>query len=108
MAQWNALAAAPEFRQLIRSRRRFVAPATIFFVLFYLGLPILAGFEPALMSRPAFGPLTWAYAYALAQFVMAWALLAIFLWRSREFDLQAARCRKHEAEEVREGEELPV
>jgi uncharacterized membrane protein (DUF485 family) len=100
-AQWDELAAEPEFRALVRARRRFIGPATLFFVAFYLGLPISAGFAPAVMSRPAFGPLTWAYCYAFAQFAMAWGLLALFLWRSRAFDLAAARCRKHEAAEVR-------
>jgi uncharacterized membrane protein (DUF485 family) len=103
--QWDALAAEPEFRSLVRARRWFIVPATIFFIAFYLGLPVSAGFAPAIMSRPAIGPLTWAYCYALAQFVMAWGLLAAYLRRARNFDLQAARCRKHESEEVRENEE---
>jgi uncharacterized membrane protein (DUF485 family) len=104
-AQWDALAAEPEFRSLVRARRWFIVPATIFFIAFYLGLPVSVGFAPAVMSRPAIGPLTWAYCYALAQFVMAWGLLAAYLRRARNFDLQAARCRKHESEEVRETEE---
>lgn len=103
-AQWDALASEPEFRSLVRSRRWFVVPATIFFVAFYLGLPLSAGFAPDVMSRPAIGPMTWAYVYAFAQFAMAWGLLAAYLWRARSFDLQAARCRKHETEELRDEE----
>jgi len=105
-AQWDALSEEPEFRELVQARRRFIAPATVFFIAFYLGLPILAGFAPALMSRPVLGSLTWAYCYALAQFVMAWGLLGAYLWRARAFDIQAARCRKHETEEIRETEEF--
>lgn len=107
-AQWDALAAEPEFKSLVRARRGFIVPATIFFIAFYLGLPVSTGFAPDVMSRPAIGPMTWAYCYALAQFVMAWGLLAAYLWRARAFDLQAARCRKHEAEEIRETEETGV
>ena len=76
-------------------------PATIFFIAYYLALPILVGFEPELMSRAVLGPLTLAYAFALSQFAMAWILLALYLWRARSFDLQAARLAKHEREELR-------
>jgi uncharacterized membrane protein (DUF485 family) len=101
-SQWDALAAEPEFRALVRARRRFVVPATLFFIAFYLALPILAGFAPAVMSRPVVGPLTLAYCFALAEFAVAWILLGLYMWRARSFDLLAARCRKHEAEEIRE------
>jgi len=100
-SQWDELASDPEFRALLRARRRFVAPATLFFIVFYLALPILAGFAPAVMSRPVIGPLTLAYCFALAEFAVAWLLLGLYLWRARSFDLQAARCRKREAEEIR-------
>jgi uncharacterized membrane protein (DUF485 family) len=76
-------------------------PATIFFIAYYLALPILVGFAPELMSRAVWGPLTLAYAFALSQFAMAWILLALYLWRARSFDLQAARLAKHEREELR-------
>jgi len=100
-AEWDALAARPEFIALQRSRRRFVVPATIFFIAYYLALPILCGFAPELMGRAVLGQLTLAYAFALSQFAMAWILLALYLWRSRSFDLQAARIAKHEREELR-------
>ena len=45
-AYWKALAAEPEFRSLLRSRRRFVIPATIFFIAYYLALPVSVGFWP--------------------------------------------------------------
>lgn len=95
------MAAEPEFLALLRSRRRFVVPATIFFIAYYFALPVLVGFAPQLMSRAVLGPLTLAYAFALSQFAMAWILLALYLWRARSFDLQAARLAKHEREELR-------
>jgi uncharacterized membrane protein (DUF485 family) len=101
--QWEALAAEPEFRALLRSRRRFVIPATIFFIAYYLALPISVGFFPDVMSRPGIGPLPIAYCFALSQFVMAWVLLALYLWQARSFDLRAARIRRHENVERLEG-----
>ncbi len=102
--QWDALAAEPEFRALVRARRRFVVPATIFFIAYYLALPILVGVIPQVMSRPVLGPLTLAYCFALSQFVVAWLLLAIYLWRARRFDLQAARVRQLQSREVRDAQ----
>ena len=101
--RWDELAEEPEFRALVRSRRRFVIPATIFFIVYYLALPISVGFFPQAMSRPVAGPLTLAYCFALSQFAMAWLLLALYLQRARGFDVQAARIRRHEIQEVEEG-----
>ncbi len=100
--RWAALATEPEFKALVRARRRFVTPATIFFIVFYLALPFSVGFFPGVMGRAAFGGLTLAYWFALSQFAMAWILLAIYLRRARQFDLQAARIRKNETRELRD------
>ena len=100
--QWQVLAEEPEFRALVAARRRFVLPATVFFLAFYLALPLSVGFAPAVMSRAVLGPLTLAYCFALAQFVMTWILLAVYLWRGRAFDLAAARIRRHETREVKQ------
>jgi uncharacterized membrane protein (DUF485 family) len=99
--QWDAMAEEPEFRSLIARRRRFVIPATIFFIAYYLALPVSVGFAPRFMSRPLIGPLTVAYCFALSQFAMAWILLAAYLVRARGFDLQAARVRRRETQEVK-------
>lgn len=99
--QWHALAAEPEFRALLASRRRFIWPATIFFIIFYLALPVSVGLAPQVMSRPVLGPLTLAYVFALSQFAMAWILLALYLLRARSFDLQAAKIRHHETHELK-------
>jgi uncharacterized membrane protein (DUF485 family) len=99
--QWHVLGNEPEFRTLLRSRRRFVVPATLFFIAYFLALPISVGFAPEAMSRPVLGPLTAAYVFALSQFAVAWILLALYLWQARSFDLQAARIRHQETHELR-------
>jgi uncharacterized membrane protein (DUF485 family) len=99
--QWDELASDPEFRALVKARRSFIVPAFAFSIVFYLALPILAGFARPMMSRPVIGPLTVAYCFALLQFLMAWTILGLYLFRARAFDLQALRCRKHEIEEIR-------
>ena len=88
--EWDKLASDPEFLELLRLRRRFVAPASIFFLLFYLALPVGIAFAPDLMRRQAFGQLTVAWAFGLLQFVMAWALLFFYMREARVFDERAA------------------
>ena len=100
--QWQALAEEPEFRALVAARRRFVVPATCFFIVFYLALPLSVGFAPRAMSRAVLGPLTLAYCFALAQFAMTWILVALYLWRARAFDVAAARMRRHEIHEIKQ------
>ncbi len=99
-SQWHAIAAKPELQALLRARRRFAMPATIFFISYYLALPISVGFFPQFMSQPVWGPLTLAYCFALSQFAMAWILAALYLWRARSFDLAAAKVRRQEAQEL--------
>ncbi len=98
--RWRELAAEPRFRALQRSRRRFVLPATFFFIAYYLALPISVGFFPKSMSRAVAGPLTLAYCFGLSQFAMAWILLGLYLWRARRFDVEAAQIRKQETQEL--------
>jgi uncharacterized membrane protein (DUF485 family) len=98
--RWEALADEPEFQSLLRSRRRFILPATIFFIVYYLALPISVGFFPNAMSRPVLGPLTVAYCFAFSQFAMAWVLLALYLRIARSFDVRAATIRRHETREI--------
>jgi uncharacterized membrane protein (DUF485 family) len=88
--EWDRLASDPEFRELLNARRRFVVPATIFFLVFYLALPIGIAVAPDFMRRPAFGALTVAYAFGLLQFLMAWCLLFFYMREARKFDRRAA------------------
>jgi uncharacterized membrane protein (DUF485 family) len=103
--EWSALAAEPEFRALVRSRRRFIVPATLFFIAYDLALPVGVGFWPHVMSRPVLGPLTLAYCFALSEFAMVWALMVAYVIRARSFDARAAAVRALEARELQEPPE---
>ena len=54
--QWDIAAAHPEFKALMRAKRRFIVPAFVFFVVYYFALPVLVGYAPALMATPVIGP----------------------------------------------------
>lgn len=88
-SEWDALANDPQFVALLRARRRFIVPSTIFFLLFYLGLPVGVAFAPQLMNQPVFESLSFANLYGFAEFVMAWALLAFYMREARSFDDRA-------------------
>ena len=47
---WQAVAQSPEFQELVAARRRFVLPATIFFLAWYIGFILLAGYAPDFMA----------------------------------------------------------
>ena len=68
-------------------------PATIFFLAWYFGFVILAGYAPDFMGREFLTDgLTVGYVLALSQFVMTWGLGAWYLRRAdREFDPLAER-----------------
>jgi uncharacterized membrane protein (DUF485 family) len=88
---WAALERTPEFRALVRAKRAFIVPATLFFVAYYFALPALVGYWPDLMSRPVAGHINVAYLFALSQFVMAWAIMAVYVRRARRYDRMAER-----------------
>ena len=89
---WEAVEQSPEFRELIAARRRFVLPATIFFLAWYIGFILLAGYAPDFMARSVYQGLTVGYCLALTQFVMVFALGLMYLRRSeRTYDPLAAR-----------------
>ena len=88
-SDWAAIERTPEFRALVRAKRAFIVPASLFFVLYYFALPALVGYWPDLMSTPVVGRINLAYLFALSQFVMAWALMAAYVRRARTFDRMA-------------------
>jgi uncharacterized membrane protein (DUF485 family) len=90
---WVAAERSPEFQELVRKRRAFVIPATLFFLAWYFGFIFLAGYAPDFMGREFLTDgMTVGYAFALTQFVMTWVLGWLYVRRAtRVFDPLAAR-----------------
>jgi len=88
---WNAVEQSSEFRELIAARRRFVLPATIFYLAWYLGFILLAGYAADFMAESVYEGLTVGYCLALTQFVMVVVLGYLYLRRAdRVYDPLAA------------------
>ena len=88
---WNAVEQSPEFKELVAARRKFVLPATIFFLAWYIGFILLTGYAPDFMAESVYQGLTVGYCLALTQFVMVFALGYMYLRRAdRVYDPLAA------------------
>lgn len=94
---WAKVARTSAFQELMQKKKRFIIPATIFFLVFYMGLPVLAGFTTVL-NAPLVGALTWAWVYALAQFAMTWILMHMYVNRANKWDDVVDRVRRQTAE----------
>lgn len=89
-ADWNAIAADPDFKTLLAAKARFIIPATAVFVVYYFTLPVLVGWFPKLMETRVWGSMNLAYAFALSQFFMAWILALLYVGAAAGWDKQAA------------------
>ena len=90
---WAAAEQLPEFRELVARKRRFVVPATIFFLSWFFGFILLCGYAPDFMGETViWDGFTVGYLLALSQFVMTWGLTALYLRvADRVFDPLARR-----------------
>ena len=95
--EWVRVERTEAFKELVRSKRAFIIPATIFFLVFYFGLPFLAAFTTVLNVR-VLGPLSLAYVYAFAQFAMTWILMHLYVSRANRWDELVDRARQEAAE----------
>jgi uncharacterized membrane protein (DUF485 family) len=101
---WIAAERSPEFKELIRKKRSFVLPATIFFLAWYFGFIILAGYAEDFMGESIYEGFTVGYLLALSQFIMVWTLGWLYLRRAdRDFDPLARKAAETALEAGRRG-----
>jgi uncharacterized membrane protein (DUF485 family) len=87
MVDWEGIERSEEFRELVKKRRSFVVPATIFFLAYYMAFIVICGYAPDFMGESVYQGLTVGYCYALTQFVMVFALGVWYLRKADdEFD----------------------
>jgi uncharacterized membrane protein (DUF485 family) len=84
---WEAIERSPEFQELVKKRKAFVLPGTIFFLAWYMGFILLVAYAEDFMSRRVYEGLTVGYCLALTQFVMVLVLGVMYLRKAdHEFD----------------------
>ncbi len=82
---WDRIASRPEFAELLSAKKRFVIPASLFFLVYYFALIAVVGWFPELAKKRV-GPANFAYWFAFSQFFMAWALAWIYVRAAGRFD----------------------
>jgi uncharacterized membrane protein (DUF485 family) len=96
--EWIRIERTSAFQELMRRKKAFIIPATIFFLVFYFGLPVLAAFTTVL-NFTVVGAISGAYLYAFAQFAMTWILMHLYVNQANKWDSIIDRAR-HEAAET--------
>jgi uncharacterized membrane protein (DUF485 family) len=84
--EWDSIANSKEFKDLIATKRDFVVPAFVFFIVYYFLLPILVGYAPKFMETKVIGVVNLAYLFALSQFFMAWTIAWLYVKAASDFD----------------------
>ena|ERR1700757_311920 len=83
---WDSIAESKEFQDLMATKKVFIVPAFIFFVVYYFALPVLVGYAPQFMSTKVLGQVNLAYLFALSQFFVAWVVAALYVKAADDFD----------------------
>lgn len=83
---WDRIASSREFNDLMATKKSFIVPAFVFFVIYYFALPVLVGYAPQLMATKVIGPVNLAYLFALSQFFVAWIIAGLYVKAANNFD----------------------
>ena len=83
---WDRVADSHEFRDLMATKKIFIVPAFLFFLVYYFLLPVLVGYAPQFMSIKVWGNVNLAYLFALSQFFMSWTIAALYVRAGDDFD----------------------
>jgi len=83
---WDKIAESKPFQDLMATKKTFIVPAFIFFVVYYFALPVLVGYAPQFMSTKVMGEVNLAYLFALSQFFVAWIIAGLYVRAANNFD----------------------
>jgi uncharacterized membrane protein (DUF485 family) len=82
---YTKIVQSSSFKQLLREKRSFIMPMSIFFLVFYFALPLMTAYSDVL-NKMAFGEISWAWVFASAQFIMTWLFCSVYSSKARKFD----------------------
>lgn len=83
---WDRIAASKEFKDFMATKKTFIVPAFIFFLVYYFALPVLVGYAPQFMGTKVIGQVNLAYLFALSQFFVAWLIAGLYVKAADNFD----------------------
>jgi uncharacterized membrane protein (DUF485 family) len=76
---WEAIERSRDFQELVQTRRRFLVPATIVFLVGAIGYLLLAAFVPSVMGWQVVDGLPFAWLAAISQVLLTWVLTWAYL-----------------------------
>ena len=79
---WEEIERSDAFQELVRKRKSFVLPGTIFFLAWYMGFILLTAYAEDFMAERISEGLTVGYVLALTQFLMVLVLGLLYLRKS--------------------------
>ncbi|MBB6443603.1 DUF485 domain-containing protein [Bacillus benzoevorans] len=82
---FEELVQTEEFKGLLKRKKTFIIPTTIFFLVFYFTMPLLAAYTNVLHSE-VIGPISGAWVYAGLQFLLVWICGFIYVKKSEKLD----------------------
>lgn len=85
-SDWDRIAASQKFKDLMATKKMFIVPAFIFFLVYYFALPVLVGYAPGFMATKVAGEVNIAYLFALSQFFVAWIIAGLYVRAANDFD----------------------
>ena len=96
---YHALIQTQEFRELIKRKKAFILPTTLFFLIFYFTLPLLAAYTKILHTE-VIDSIAGAWVFAMLQFILVWACGWIYVKKSEKYDKLAAEILEKHKEEL--------
>src|ERR1700758_1868193 len=84
--EWDRIANTQDFKDLMATKKVFIIPAFVFFLVYYFLLPVLVGYAPQFMATKVIGVVNLAYLFALSQFFMAWTIAWLYVKAAGDFD----------------------
>jgi uncharacterized membrane protein (DUF485 family) len=104
--EWARIAETQEFKDLMATKRTFIIPAFVFFLIYYFMLPVLVGYAPQFMATKVIGVVNLAYLFALSQFFMAWTIAWLYVRAANNFDNLAKDIIKQAESQIRKQPEV--
>lgn len=79
-----------EFKELLKRKKSFILPTTIFFLIFYFTLPLLAGYSKILHTE-VINSIAGVWVFAILQFILVWTCGWVYLKKSENYDKLATQ-----------------
>ena len=82
---YERLIQTEDFKGLLQKKKAFIIPTTLFFLIFYFALPLLAAYTKVLHTD-IIGPIKGVWIFAGLQFLLVWVCGFIYVKKSEKYD----------------------